>query len=84
MTPAPIANPLLIGHEAAEQSLVRSWTSGRVPHAWLFTGPPGIGKATLAYRFARFLLANPTAPETGLFALLPIFAAAMARGSGEF
>lgn len=71
MTPAPIANPLLIGHEAAEQSLVRSWIGGRVPHAWLFTGPPGIGKATLAYRFARFLLANPTAPETGLFALPP-------------
>ncbi|MBV9549115.1 MAG: DNA polymerase III subunit delta', partial [Alphaproteobacteria bacterium] len=30
--------------------------SGRPPHAWLITGPPGIGKATLAYRMARYLL----------------------------
>jgi DNA polymerase-3 subunit delta' len=29
---------------------------GRPPHAWLITGPPGIGKATLAYRMARYLL----------------------------
>jgi DNA polymerase-3 subunit delta' len=71
MTPPPIANPLLIGHSEAEQSLLRSWVGGRVPHAWLLTGPPGIGKATLAYRFARFLLANPTAPEVGLFAVPP-------------
>ena len=36
-----------------------------MPHAWLIGGPPGIGKATLAYRFARFVLAHPdpTAPE---------------------
>ncbi|MFD0938333.1 XRE family transcriptional regulator, partial [Methylobacterium trifolii] len=37
-------------------------------HAWVVGGPPGIGKATLAYRVARRLLADPegTAPWPGL------------------
>lgn len=48
----------LLGHEAAEQTLLASWGSGRLPHAWLITGPKGIGKATLAFRFARFVLAK--------------------------
>ena len=46
----------LIGHEAAERVLLDSWNSGRMPHAWLLTGRKGIGKATLAYRMARFVL----------------------------
>jgi DNA polymerase-3 subunit delta' len=32
--------------------------SGRMHHAWLVAGPPGLGKATLAYRFARWVLAG--------------------------
>ena len=32
--------------------------SGRLAHGWIFSGPRGIGKATLAYRFARTLLAG--------------------------
>jgi len=55
---APRRNPDLVGHEAAENILLDAWNSGRLPHAWLFTGPKGIGKATLAYRFARFVLAQ--------------------------
>ena len=35
-----------------------------MPHAWLLTGPRGVGKATLAYRLARFVLAASRAPET--------------------
>jgi DNA polymerase-3 subunit delta' len=56
---------VLFGHGDAEQALLASYKSGRVPHAWLIGGPPGIGKATLAYRFARFVLAHPdpTAPQ---------------------
>lgn len=46
----------LLGHERAEKTLLNAWTSGRLPHAWLLTGPRGIGKGTLAYRFARFVL----------------------------
>jgi len=48
----------LLGHAAAEHSLRTSWQSGRMPHAWLITGPKGIGKATLAFRFARHVLAT--------------------------
>ncbi|HKU95920.1 MAG TPA: DNA polymerase III subunit delta' [Vineibacter sp.] len=63
--PAPRLNPRLVGHEAAEAALLAAVTSGKLPHAWLITGPRGIGKATLAHRFARFLLAGD--PGGGLF-----------------
>jgi DNA polymerase-3 subunit delta' len=55
---APRENPSLSGHETAEQALLKAFTSGRLPHGLLITGPHGIGKATLAYRFARFLLSQ--------------------------
>ena len=58
MAPEPRANPLLLGHEAAEATLLEAMRSGRMHHAWLITGPDGVGKATLAYRFARRLLAG--------------------------
>lgn len=64
---APRANPNLLGHTAAEETLVRAFRSGRLPHAWLITGPRGIGKATLAYRCARFVLANGDAQGPDLF-----------------
>lgn len=63
--PAPRANPNLVGHGAAETAFLRAWQSGRMPHAWLLTGPRGIGKATLAYRFARFVLAEGSAAAAG-------------------
>jgi DNA polymerase-3 subunit delta' len=63
--PSPRENALLLGHEAAEATLLQAYNSGRLPHAWLFTGPRGIGKATLAYRFARFLFAEGRAPAAG-------------------
>ena len=57
--PHPRATTALSGHAEAERALLDAYKSGRVPHAWLIGGPPGIGKATLAYRFARFVLAHP-------------------------
>jgi DNA polymerase-3 subunit delta' len=47
------------GHAGAEQALLHAYQSGCVPHAWLIGGERGIGKATLAYRMARFVLAYP-------------------------
>ena len=55
---APRDNPDLVGQAAAEQSFLQTWHSGRLAHAWLLTGPKGIGKATLAFRIARFVLAG--------------------------
>jgi DNA polymerase III subunit delta' len=49
---------VLFGHDAAERELAEAWQSGRMHHAWLLVGTEGIGKATLAYRFARSVLAD--------------------------
>jgi DNA polymerase-3 subunit delta' len=61
----PRETSVLFGHEEAERALLDSYKSGRIPHAWLIGGPPGIGKATLGFRLARFVLAHPepNAPE---------------------
>ncbi len=69
MPPAPRANPILLGHETAEATLIEALRTGRMHHAWLITGPDGVGKATLAYRFARRLLAGM--PEQDTLALDP-------------
>ncbi|MBC6438216.1 MAG: DNA polymerase III subunit delta' [Rhodobacteraceae bacterium] len=58
----------VFGHAAAEADFMAAATSGRLHHAWLLTGPRGVGKATLAWRMARFLLATP--PDTNDDALL--------------
>lgn len=62
----PRENPEILGHEWAEQRFLDAWNSGRLPHAWLITGPRGIGKATFAFRITRFVLAGG-AGEAGLF-----------------
>jgi DNA polymerase-3 subunit delta' len=54
----PRQTSTLFGHEEAEAALIDGLRSGAMHHAWLFTGPKGIGKATLAYRLARFLLTH--------------------------
>ena len=55
----PRATTVLFGHGEAERALLAAYRGGRLPHAWLVGGPRGIGKATLAYRMARFILAHP-------------------------
>ena len=57
--PHPRETAGLSGHVGAERELLEAYRSGRLHHAWLIGGPRGIGKATLAWRFARFLLAVP-------------------------
>ncbi len=68
-THGPQQNPILLGHDAAQGELLTAWRSGRMHHAWLITGPEGVGKATLAYRFARRLLAGTAARKDDGLAL---------------
>ena len=53
----------LVGHRPAETRLLQAHQSSKLHHAWLLSGPQGIGKATLAYRFAKFLLQVPSAEQ---------------------
>jgi len=78
LPPEPRANPDLLGHDAPAAVLAAAARSGRLHHAWLLAGPPGIGKATLAFRFARWLLAGqpadaPGQPPLHLAATDPVF-----------
>lgn len=61
--PHPREAARVYGHGAAEAAFLDAVRAGRIHHGWLITGPRGIGKATLAWRLARFLLATP--PENG-------------------
>src|SRR6478609_5604994 len=61
----------LIGHEAAEAAFEASRQRGRLHHAWLLTGPEGVGKATFAYRAARRLLGAPADPAYGVLGANP-------------
>ncbi len=61
--PHPRAAARLFGQDAAEAAFLGAVASGKLPHAWLLTGPRGVGKATFAWRAARFLLATP--PDAG-------------------
>ncbi|NPV23111.1 DNA polymerase III subunit delta' [Bradyrhizobium aeschynomenes] len=54
----PRETTALFGHREAEAALLAAYRSGRMAHAWLIGGPQGIGKATLAYRMARFVLTH--------------------------
>ena len=57
--PHPRETLSLYGHAEAEQAFLDAYRGGRMPHAWLIGGPRGTGKATLAYRMARFVFAHP-------------------------
>lgn len=68
----PYANPYLCGHQEAEDMFLKAWKAGSLHNSLMITGPEGIGKATLAYRMARFLLAaDENKKETYLSLELP-------------
>ncbi len=79
--PAPRENPDLLGQAPAEAAILEAMRTGRMHHAWLLTGPDGVGKATLAYRFARRLFAG--LPERDSLAVDPALPVArrVAHGS---
>jgi DNA polymerase-3 subunit delta' len=68
--PHPRETARIFGHDAAEAAFLQAFNSGRLHHAWLICGPRGVGKATLAWRIARFLLATPQ-DDGGMFAPPP-------------
>ena len=47
-----------IGNDNIEQFMLNSINSRKLHHAYLFSGTKGIGKATFAYRAARYILSN--------------------------
>lgn len=61
----------LTGHEAAEAEVADAWAGGRMHHAWLITGPKGVGKATLAYRIARRALGARAVAAQGVLGADP-------------
>lgn len=69
--PHPRDNSELFGHEAAEAELLAAHGQGRLAHAWLICGPRGVGKATLAYRFARYVLRQGRGGGVDLFGAPP-------------
>ena len=64
--PHPRETGTLFGQAGAEAGFLEAWTQGRPHHAWMLTGPKGVGKATLAWKIARFLLTVPDS-DGGLF-----------------
>ena len=67
----PRENFLLLGHDSAVRELYTAAAGGRLHHAWLIGGQQGIGKTTLAYRFARWLLAGGAAGDLSVPPELP-------------
>lgn len=69
--PHPRDTAQLLGQAAAVDSFLEAFSTDRLHHGWLLTGPQGVGKATLAWQIARFLLATPPRGNDGLFGAPP-------------
>ncbi len=55
----PRETPVLLGQDQAQKHMLDIMRSGKMAHAWLLTGPEGVGKATFAYHLSRFLFKHP-------------------------
>lgn len=62
--PHPRDTVKLLGQTAAEAAFLDAFNSARMHHAWMITGPRGVGKATLAWRIAKFLLSQPETDDS--------------------
>ncbi|WP_298256833.1 DNA polymerase III subunit delta' [uncultured Litoreibacter sp.] len=69
--PHPRETTALIGQQVAEEAFLEAFTGDRLHHAWMITGPRGVGKATLAWKLAKFLLANPPVDPNDMFGAPP-------------
>ncbi len=79
--PHPRETIFLMGQDAAEAAFLATFSTGRLHHGWMLTGPRGVGKATLAYRIARFLIgANTDASSLDMSPEAPVFRRIRALG----
>ncbi|WP_380054128.1 DNA polymerase III subunit delta' [Falsihalocynthiibacter sp. SS001] len=69
--PHPRETVKLLGQSRAQAAFLEAFNTGRLHHGWLITGPRGVGKATLAWQIARFLIAQPVASGPSLFGDTP-------------
>lgn len=69
--PHPSETATLFGQSRAETDFLEAFTTGRLHSGWLITGPLGVGKATLAWRMAAFLLSQPLVPADDMFGAPP-------------
>jgi DNA polymerase-3 subunit delta' len=81
--PHPRETAVLFGQDAAETTFLEAAMRGRMHHAWAITGPRGIGKATLAWRIARWHVAGGTAPNLAMAETNPVFRQVAALGSPQ-
>ena len=66
--PHPSEAIKIFGQDSAQRQFLNAFDRGRLHHAWLLSGPRGVGKATLVWKIAKFLLTTPNAPaQDGLF-----------------
>lgn len=70
--PHPRETTTLIGQDAAQAAFLDAFNTGRMHHAWMLTGPRGVGKATLAWSIAQFLLATPDPGGDDMFGAPPL------------
>ena len=61
----------VLGQQQAEETLLKALASDRLHHAWLITGPQGVGKASFAWRAARFLLTRDVSDGNDMFGAPP-------------
>lgn len=73
MAPHPRFAVELFGQKTAEQQFVDASRAGRLHHAWMITGPSGTGKATLAWRIARFVLSGTGSSNLGIERDHPVY-----------
>ncbi|HEU0223419.1 MAG TPA: DNA polymerase III subunit delta' [Paracoccaceae bacterium] len=81
--PHPRATSVLYGQEAAEAAFLAASRAGRLHHAWLLSGPRGVGKATLAWRIARHLIAAEGAGTLDMDPAHPVFRRCLSLGEAR-
>jgi DNA polymerase-3 subunit delta' len=69
--PHPRDTVKLLGQDSAQAEFLQAFTSDKLHHGWLLSGPRGVGKATLAWSIARFLLATPVHDANDMFGAGP-------------